>query len=95
MKNMVKLLFILSVLMIVFFIIGDVCQYPEIYSPMFRNSLRMDLEKGREEAIDYYMQQYISRGKVLFDGPISQALWHEHWGPQSIFPKSTMTIFNR
>lgn len=95
MKNIVSLLLIVSIIIISFFIIGDICKYPEIYSPMFKNSLRMDLEKGREDAINYYIEQYISRGKVLFDGPVSQTLWHEHWGPQSIFPKKNMTIFHR
>ncbi len=61
---------------------------------MFKNSLRMDLEKGRVDAINYYVQQYVSKGRVLFDGPVSQALWQEYWG-QATFPKNTMTIFNR
>ena len=54
----------------------------------------MDLEKGRVDAINYYVQQYVSKGRVLFDGPVSQALWQEYWG-QATFPKNTMTIFNR
>ncbi len=56
---------LLSLILLVFFF--NFVMYPEIYLTTWRYQLHNDLKAGDVQAIQYYQNTYLSKGKVLFD----------------------------
>lgn len=75
-KNTIKS--IIAVIMFIAIIIGFihgvymlVFKYPEIHFINDRYYLRDQIDRGDAEAIEYYLERYISVDKYLFDGPFT------------------------
>lgn len=45
----------------------DFILYPEEYLTTWRYQLKLDIENGEQEAIDYYQKTYLDNGKKLWD----------------------------
>lgn len=44
----------------------DFVQFPEKYSATWKYQLANDIERGNEEAIDYYNKNYVEKGEKLW-----------------------------
>ena len=42
-------------------------QYPEAYLTTWRYQLKLDIERGNQEAIEYYQKNYLDKGRKLWD----------------------------
>lgn len=54
--------------------------YPEQVSSTQRYHLMNELNRGDEQAIEYYRDRYIARDVYLFDGDLSFSLFVEKYG---------------
>ena len=61
--------FLVSVLTIGFiaWVVIDFARFPESYLPTWRYQLKLDIERGNEEMIEYYNRNYVSNGRYLFE----------------------------
>lgn len=65
--NRFLLIIILSVLITLFILVVDVIKYPETYFTTWKYQLQEDIKSGDIEAIEYYQEHYISKGRNLFN----------------------------
>lgn len=69
MKRFIKFLYGLligSVLLGCLYLYVDFIRFPEAYITTWRYHLKLDIERGDPEAIDYYNSRYVANGKQLF-----------------------------
>ena len=73
MRNRVRreTLFVVAVIMIIGCIFGHFTKNWECYNSVARKQLQMDVNKGDEDAIKFYRDNYIHRDIYLFDGPMT------------------------
>lgn len=65
-----RMFFIVIAILIIIFIV-DMFKHYEKYDSVARYQLMLDLEKGDEEAEEYYYNNYVKDDLYLFDGDIS------------------------
>lgn len=72
---------IISILIVVVMIVVliDAFKHYERYDTVAKYHLMLDLEKGDDEALEYYKDKYISDDIYLFDGDISFNLFAEKY----------------
>jgi hypothetical protein len=61
--------FICSVVAVLMFGIMavELIRFPECYSTTMRYQLKLDIENGDQEMIEYYERNYIENGRTLFE----------------------------
>ena len=62
---MKKVLLVISIVFVAVLLIGFV-RYPEKHLSTWRYQLKCDIERGDEEAIEYYQTNYVANGIYLF-----------------------------
>lgn len=67
MKKSIKFIVLTLTIGIALAIIIDFCRFPECYITTWKYQLQQDIEAGDEDAIQYYDENYIQNGRVLFD----------------------------
>lgn len=67
MKKIVKYIALTLTIGIAIAIFIDFCRFPECYISTWKYHLQQDIEAGDEDAIQYYNENYIENGRVLFD----------------------------
>lgn len=75
-KNNVKMGFTEIIVLVLIFglFLGfcvNIAKYPEEYSSVMKYQLMLDLNDHNADAVEYYHDRYISRGKVLYNGDVS------------------------
>lgn len=65
-KNCNTIIMVLATLILLIFFV-NVEIYPEVYFSTWKYHLHNDLKRGDVEAIQYYQNTYLSKGKILFD----------------------------
>lgn len=70
-KKFIKAIF---TLIVTIFLIGlmtwlfvDFIKYPESYLTTWRYQLKLDIERGDQEAIDYYQKVYLENNRTLWE----------------------------
>lgn len=58
----------LSIFIILFFgLFIDFCRYPESYLTTWKYQLHSRIKDGNQEAIEYYQNNYLDKGKKLWE----------------------------
>lgn len=73
-----RIFFIVIAILIIIFVV-DMFKHYEKYDSVARYQLMLDLEKGDEEAEEYYKDNYIKDDLYLFDGDISFNMFAEKY----------------
>lgn len=66
-KAIVTIIITIAALIAIEWMTIEFIQYPEEYLPTWRYQLKLDIEKGDKEAIDYYQKNYLDKGRKLWD----------------------------
>ena len=69
MKRVEKAVLVILVVVLSLLMVGwaaDVLSYPEKYLSTWRYQLKCDIDRGNEMAIEYYEDNYTSKGIYLF-----------------------------
>lgn len=64
--KLISRLAILCILLLAVNMCVSFAQYPEQYLPTWKYQLKNDLDKGNLDAIEYYNDNYVAKGKFLF-----------------------------
>ena len=67
-KKFISTFLILSSMIFVIFIAGDLLKYPEKYITTLKYQLQNDIKQGNKGAIKYYNETYVENGINLFKG---------------------------
>jgi len=61
--------FIIAFLLTIIFgsLFFNVLKYPELFSSKLKYQLYNDIKRNNPDAISYYINNYISKGKILYD----------------------------
>lgn len=81
-----RMFFIVIAILIIIFVV-DMFKHYEKYDSVARYQLMLDLEKGDEEAEEYYYNNYVKDDLYLFDGDISFNMFAEKY---NIIDKDTV-----
>lgn len=81
-----RMFFIVIAILIIIFVV-DMFKHYEKYDSVARYQLMLDLEKGDEEAEEYYYNNYVKDDLYLFDGDISFNMFVEKY---NIIDKDTI-----
>lgn len=81
-----RMFFIVIAILIIIFIV-DMFKHYEKYDSVARYQLMLDLERGDEEAEEYYYDNYVKDDLYLFDGDISFNMFAEKY---NIIDKDTV-----
>ena len=66
-RKFIKSISILLILIASLLVIIDFCKYPEKYITTWNYQLKVDVESGKEDAINYYKTTYLDNGKQLWE----------------------------
>lgn len=78
-KRIVSRIFFIAIAILIIIFVVDMFKHYEKYDSVARYQLMLDLEKGDEEAEEYYKNNYISDDVYLFDGDISFNMFAEKY----------------
>ena len=69
-KKILKLLLCVFVLTVFSNIMIDFMRFPECYISTWKYQLKNDLAAGDQKAMKYYQENYINRGRILYDNEV-------------------------
>lgn len=78
-KRIVSRVFFIAIAILIIIFVVDMFKHYEKYDSVARYQLMLDLERGDEEAEEYYYDNYISDDVYLFDGDISFNMFAEKY----------------
>ncbi len=67
MKNRVKVAFYILLVVLLAMVLTSFVSQPERYISTWRYQLKCDIDRGNEAAIEYYEDNYTSKGIYLFN----------------------------
>lgn len=78
-NTVTPIIMLLAIIVMTIFMVRSISKYPEQYSTIVMNSLRMELNEGNADAIERYKSVYIENDKYLFNGPLTIELCAEKY----------------
>lgn len=78
-KNIISRIFFIVIAILIIIFIADMFKHYEKYDSVAKHQLMLDLERGDEEAEEYYYDNYVKDDLYLFDGDISFNMFAEKY----------------
>lgn len=68
MKNALSIVLLIAIYIGFMVFVVDIITHPECYSTTMKYQLKQKLEAGDPKEIEYYENNYVAKGRYLFEG---------------------------